>query len=79
MIFTKEALKAFNEYVPALEHLGDAFLVSGLDIEFHLDLSPLSGMKYVAISYKGRILNAVCIEGSSPAQAVKDVAEAVRI
>jgi hypothetical protein len=68
----------FLGYLSSLQYLEDAFMSSGLDIVFKLCLTS-TGQRYVEILYDGKLGNAVYIEGDSAAQAVKDVAEAVRL
>jgi hypothetical protein len=69
---------AFAEYDPALRSLEQSFRRTGIPLSFLADVMPIRG-KIVHIRIKGRIITSACIEGDSPAQAVKDVAEAVRL
>jgi hypothetical protein len=69
---------AFEGYAPALRALESSFRKAGLEISFHAHDSPLRGKM---VSIRGEscndIIKIICIEGDSPAQAVKDVARAV--
>ena len=70
--------RAFSGYTPSLEALENSFCKAGLKIGFWADRS-LSGEKKVHIEKDGRFIKTVYIEGDSPAQAVKDVAAAIRL
>ena len=67
----------FKDYLLPLRMLEKSFRTTGLNIE--LDAFLNNGMKLIGIIYEGKPKNCVSIEGDSPAQAVKDVAAAVRL
>jgi hypothetical protein len=69
---------AFAEYEASLQLLEEAFNKTGMQIDFVCHTTPLDE-KYVHILYNGRTNAKQSIEGDSPAQAVKDVAGAVRL
>jgi hypothetical protein len=78
MIAGNKELVAFRDYFDSLRGLEDAFQVAGEKIEFRLKL--LEGKdRFVEIFYNGKPNNVKFIEGDSPAQAIKDVASAVRL
>jgi MinD-like ATPase involved in chromosome partitioning or flagellar assembly len=69
---------AFRDYLTVLGDLERAFQFAGEKIEFRLGL--LKGKdRYVEIFYNGKPNNIKFIEGDSLAQAIKDVAGAVRL
>ena len=70
-------IPAFEGYTPALKALESSFRKAGLGIGFLADCPPGRG-KVIHIREKARIVTTICIEGDSPAQAVKDVAGAVQ-
>ncbi|MDR2785053.1 MAG: hypothetical protein LBB83_03970 [Treponema sp.] len=73
-----EHCSAFTEYKEALSHLEAAFHSAKVPVRFLLFVAPLDN-KMVEITFNpGGGKKLVCIEGDSPAQAVKDVAAAVR-
>jgi uncharacterized protein YbjT (DUF2867 family) len=68
-------IPVFEGYTPALKALERALRKAGMRITFLADVSPDLGKK-VHIRKSGKIIKTICIEGDSPAQAVKDVAGA---
>ena len=68
----------FAGYELALKALERSFRKAGLGINFLAGVWPLHG-KVIHIREKSKVVKTVFIEGCSPAQAVKDVAAAVRI
>jgi hypothetical protein len=78
MIAGNKECFAFRDYLFPLNKLEEAFQSAGEKIEFHLKLSQGKG-RYVEILCQGKPVNVQSIEGDSPAQAVKDVAGAVRL
>ena len=69
----------FGQYYKPLNSLEDAFQSSGLPIEFDLKVAPYSNHLFVTVMYKGGAKIGISIAGDSPAQAIKDVAEAVHL
>ena len=70
---------AFWGYSKPLEKLEKSFNKAGLAITFNAFVAPRDN-KMVEIIYRGQSKSKlVCIEGDSPAQAVKDVAKAVEV
>jgi hypothetical protein len=70
---------AFTEYKDCLCRLESAFNAAKIPVGFRLFVAPLEN-KLVEISFRNRSeKKLICIEGDSPAQAVKDVAEAVKL
>ncbi|MDR2953213.1 MAG: hypothetical protein LBU82_08235 [Treponema sp.] len=69
---------AFAEYEASLYSLEKAFNFAGLPVKFYCFVDPLNN-KMVDITRKNKRIKLVCIEGASPAQAVKDVAAGVRL
>jgi hypothetical protein len=67
---------AFAGYEGPLRSLEQSFRRAGLPLSFLADVIPVRG-KIVHIRIRGKILKSIYIEGDSPVQAVKDVAEAV--
>jgi hypothetical protein len=78
MIATSKELVAFRDYSTVLSDLEVAFRFAGVNIEFGLGLRGKKD-RYVQIFYNGMPGNIKFIEGDSPAQAIKDVAAAVRL
>jgi hypothetical protein len=70
-------VEAFAGYMTALRDLEGAFNMAGVGVVFHCLNSAAFG-KTVHIKW-GKAENSVSIEGDSPAQAIKDVAAAVRL
>ena len=70
---------AFAEYDPSLRALERSFRQAGVPVTFEPVVLPESGSRVVFIRNNGRITKSQQIEGDSPAQAVKDVAAAVRL
>jgi hypothetical protein len=69
----------FKDYLMPLRLLEKSFREAGLtNIEFRAFISE-GGDKRIEISFGGRTSKVISIEGDSPAQAVKDVAAAVRL
>ena len=71
--------KPLEDYYSPLCCLEAAFKSSGLNVEFEFNFYPVTNLKYVTITHNGGHKVCVSIEGDSPAQAVKDVAEVVRL
>jgi hypothetical protein len=69
-------LWAFEGYAPALEDLESSFQRAGCDFSFHGVVLPVAG-KTIRILSDGVVFKSVSIEGDSPVQAIKDVAQAV--
>jgi hypothetical protein len=67
----------FKDYLLPLRALEKSFRIAGLNIEF--DAFVNDGMRLIGIIYDGESKNCMAIEGDSPAQAVKDVAAAVKV
>ena len=78
MIATDKERAAFRDYLTVLSDLEEAFRFAGENIEFCLGLR-MKKDRYVQIFYNGKAGNIKFIEGDSVAQAVKDVAGAVRL
>ncbi|MDR1128843.1 MAG: hypothetical protein LBL20_05985 [Treponema sp.] len=72
------ARRAFEPYLESLETLEKSFRQAGLDIVFR-GIYTDNGGKRVEILRSGLSDRVVSIEGDNPAQAVKDVAGAVRL
>jgi hypothetical protein len=78
MIAADKEYIAFRDYLTVLSDLENAFRFAGEKIEFRLGL--LKGQdRYVEILRDGKCNGIKFIEGDSPAQAIKDVAAAVRL
>jgi hypothetical protein len=77
VIATDKEYLAFRDYLTVLSDLENAFRFAGEKIEFRLGLH--QGDRYVEILRYGKPENIKFIEGDSPAQAIKDVAGAVRL
>jgi hypothetical protein len=69
---------AFQGYLVALSELERAFRSAGVNIEFRMRF-PGGQNRLVEILRDGKSVCAKSIEGDSPAQAIRDVAEAVRL
>lgn len=78
MILDQQHQAAFEGYAESLRSLEEAFRKAGYMITFYAVNAPL-GNKIVKILKGKTVLKTICIEGDSPAQAVKDVAAAVRL
>jgi hypothetical protein len=78
MIVTDYARQAFEPYLESIETLEKSFRQAGLDITFR-GIYTGNGGKRVEILKSGFSAGLVFIEGDSPAQAIKDVAGAVRL
>jgi hypothetical protein len=78
MIATVKELIAFRDYSTVLSDLENAFQFAGEPIEFRLGLHEGKD-RYVEILRLGKPVGLKFIEGDSPAQAIKDVAGAVRL
>ena len=79
MILDQWHVDAFQDFAKPLEKLEQSFNRAGLFITFRAFVAPHE-LKMVDVTYKnGRRMKLICIEGDSPAQAVKDVAEGVRL
>ena len=79
MIIDKQHKAAFAEYKDSLFLLEKTFILAGLFISFRCFVDPLNN-KMVDVTNKNKTRNRlICIEGDSPAQAVKDVAAGVRL
>jgi hypothetical protein len=78
MIAGNKEYVAFRDYLAVLSYLERAFQFTGEKIEFRLGL--LNGTeRYVEILRDGKKNSIKFIEGDSPAQAIKDVASAVKL
>jgi hypothetical protein len=69
---------AFRDYAKPLEKLEKSFNKAGLPIKFHAFVAPRE-IKMVRVTGGNSPQKLICIEGGSPAQAVKDVAAGVRL
>jgi hypothetical protein len=78
MIATSEDYAAFRDYLTVLSDLERAFQFAGEKIEFRLGIHEGTD-RYVEILRDGKPVGIKFIEGDSPAQAIKDVAGAVRL
>jgi hypothetical protein len=78
MIATGKEYVAFRDYLTVLSDLERAFQFAGEKIEFRLGLCKGTD-RYVEILREGKPNSIKFIEGDSPAQAIKDVAGAVRL
>ena len=74
----KDVLKYFHDYYKPLSYLETAFQLCEQDIEFHLCVTSTKA-RFVEIKKLCKRVNSIFIEGDSPTQAIKDVAEAVRL
>ena len=80
MIIDKEDKNAFADYEAAFYKLEMAFGYAKAYIEFHCFVLPPNNKIVEVLNRKNKKrLCLICIEGDSPAQAVKDVAAAVRL
>ena len=78
MIATDKQRFAFRDYLTVLSDLENAFRFAGENIEFRLGI--LGGVdRYVEILRNGKKNGIKFIEGDRPAQAIKDVAGAVKL
>ncbi|MDR2185702.1 MAG: hypothetical protein LBO80_08595 [Treponema sp.] len=73
---TFDPLWAFEGYAPALQDLESSFQKAGCEISFYGTVLPATG-KTIRILSDGVVFNSISIEGDSPVQAIKDVAQAV--
>ena len=72
-------LNSFERHADALSQLELSFRTAGVPVKFFLFMAALNN-KMVEITYKNsKPKKLVCIEGASPAQAIKAVAAAVNI
>jgi hypothetical protein len=78
MTLDKQHKPAFEGYEEPLKSLEEAFNRAGVKIRFYAFVAPLEN-KMVRIFINRAEKKTVCIEGDSPAQAVKDVAGAVKL
>jgi hypothetical protein len=78
MIIDSQHEAAFKGYANPLRSLEKAFRQAGTSVSFYAFVAPL-GNKMVDIVRKSASRKLVCIEGGSPAQAVKDVTAAVKL
>ncbi|MDR1250023.1 MAG: hypothetical protein LBK63_12055 [Treponema sp.] len=69
--------EAFEGYTAALGALEKAFNMAGIPVLFRCLYSPVFGR--TVLMKKGEALRSISIEGDSPAQAVKDIAAAVKL
>jgi hypothetical protein len=67
----------FEGYTSALRSLENSFRRAGLGISFYAYESPIGEKKVGIRNDSNNIIKTVSIEGDSPAQAIKDVAQAV--
>jgi len=81
MILDEQHKAAFAEYAKPLEKLEKKFNRAGIPVKLRAFVAPRENkMVMVEITYTNqRFMNLICIEGDSPAQAVKDVAAGVRL
>jgi hypothetical protein len=77
MKISAQHIIAFKDYFVPLRALEKSFKSAGLNIEF--DAFVNSAVRLIGIIYNGKPKRCIAIEGDSPAQAVKDVAAAVRL
>jgi hypothetical protein len=78
MIAASKELVAFRDYSTVLSGLEWVFQLTGEKIEFRLGLFEGKD-RYVEILRLGKPVGIKFIEGDSPAQAISDVASAVRL
>ena len=78
MILDEWHAAAFKGYAKPLERLEKSFNKAGLSLAFHAFTDPF-GNKMVRVMPQRAPQKLVCIEGESPAEAVKDVAARVRL
>jgi len=78
MILDEQHADAFYRYAKPLEKLEKSFNKAGLPITLFCFEDPF-GNRMVKIIPNRAALKIICIEGDSPAQAVKDVAAGVRL
>jgi hypothetical protein len=78
MILDQQNQAAFEGYAEPLRSLEESFRKAGIMITFFAINAP-PGNKMIQILKGKTVLKTVCIEGDSPAQAVKDVAAAVKL
>jgi nicotinamidase-related amidase len=78
MILDPQHKDAFEDYREPLKSLEEAFRKSGITVTFFAFEAPL-GNKLIQILRGKTVVKTVCIEGDSPAQAIKDVAQAVKL
>ena len=77
MIIDPGSKAVFADYEAPLQLLEEAFCKTGMQINFSCAITP-DGQKYIII-HNGKTYKEQFIEGDSPAQAIKDVAKAVRL
>jgi len=75
---------AFQDYAKPLEKLEKSFNEAGLPLAFHALVDPFGNkmIRVMSVNPNNKIIRnskIICIEGDSPAQAVKDVAAGVRL
>jgi hypothetical protein len=78
MIIDEKVQAAFAEYEKPLGFLQSSFILAGLAVGFNCLIDPVYG-KVVEVYKDNKSSRIICIEGDSPAQAVKDVAAGVRL
>jgi hypothetical protein len=78
MILNSQYKAAFAEYEAPLRQLEKAFDSAGMLISFGCFVAAFNN-KMVEIYQNKKRAKIICIEGDSPAQAVKDVAQAVAL
>ncbi|GHV76484.1 hypothetical protein AGMMS49942_13050 [Spirochaetia bacterium] len=78
MILDTQHKAAFEGYEKPLRKLEKAFFKTGIPLQFFLHEDPFNN-RMVEIIGNGSRQKVICIEGDSPAQAVKDVAAAVKL
>lgn len=78
MKVTNYARQAFGPYLESMETLEKSFRQAGLDITFR-GIYTGNGGKRVEILRSGFSAGLIFIEGDNPAQAIKDIANAVRL
>jgi hypothetical protein len=70
---------AFAGYDPSLRTLESSFRKAGVSLTLEPCVLPEAGGRMIFIRIDGKVVKSLKIEGDSPAQAVKDVAAAVRL
>jgi len=78
MILDQWNASAFKGYAKPLERLEKSVNKAGLALAFHV-FTDAFGNKMVRVRSQRSPQKIICIEGDSPAQAVKDVAARVRL
>jgi len=79
MIIDLKDEAAFAGYEKALTQLQSAFIFAGLVVSFNCIIDPVYGKTIEIFKDNKNRSNYVCIEGDSPAQAIKNVAAGVKL